>query len=232
MCGGDMGTCAAATPEQPSQGLVEARQLGCSGSSATMSDVCSTPVAGGGAGMQPSASAAWPPGGNGAHAEPEPASDSAFSSCTTHVAESTGSSGRPANSADSRGSAGTQVLGLSTGAGAAPAAPEDAALADGREAGTAVSDDGEGAGMLTAASAVGGAGGTPAANAEPAAGADRAAQGSSAGARASELQEKLVKQVEFYFSDENLPTDAFLLKQVSRSPEGWGAPQTALYFCT
>ena len=33
-------------------------------------------------------------------------------------------------------------------------------------------------------------------------------------------------QVEFYFSDENLPTDAFLLKQVSRSPEGWGAPRT------
>ena len=30
-------------------------------------------------------------------------------------------------------------------------------------------------------------------------------------------------QVEFYFSDKNLPTDAFLLKQVSRSPECWGA---------
>ncbi|KAK9842077.1 hypothetical protein WJX81_007402 [Elliptochloris bilobata] len=30
-----------------------------------------------------------------------------------------------------------------------------------------------------------------------------------------------MRQVEFYFSDENLPTDAFLMKQLSRSPEGW-----------
>lgn len=37
-----------------------------------------------------------------------------------------------------------------------------------------------------------------------------------------------MKQVEFYFSDGNLPTDAFLLKQVSKSPEGWGALRPAL----
>ena len=34
--------------------------------------------------------------------------------------------------------------------------------------------------------------------------------------------QKLLRHVEFYFSDENLPTDAFLLKQLARSPEGWG----------
>ncbi|KAK9813102.1 hypothetical protein WJX72_009094 [[Myrmecia] bisecta] len=28
-------------------------------------------------------------------------------------------------------------------------------------------------------------------------------------------------QVEFYFSDVNLPTDVFMLKQVQRTPEGW-----------
>ena len=82
--------------------------------------------------------------------------------------------------------------------------------------------------MAAAASPANSAGGTPAAGAEPAAGAASAAMGSSAGARASELQEKLIKQVEFYFSDENLPTDAFLLKQVSRLPEGWGAPRAPL----
>ena len=30
-------------------------------------------------------------------------------------------------------------------------------------------------------------------------------------------------QVEFYFSDENLPTDAFLMKEVRKTAEGWGA---------
>ena len=38
-------------------------------------------------------------------------------------------------------------------------------------------------------------------------------------------------QVEFYFSDENLPTDTFLIKQVTSNAEGWGeclrAPRTA-----
>jgi hypothetical protein len=32
----------------------------------------------------------------------------------------------------------------------------------------------------------------------------------------------VVKQVEFYFSDANLPTDEFLIKQVKKSAHGWG----------
>ena len=36
-----------------------------------------------------------------------------------------------------------------------------------------------------------------------------------------ELRAEIVRQVEFYFSDANLPTDDFLLKQLNRSPEGW-----------
>lgn len=39
----------------------------------------------------------------------------------------------------------------------------------------------------------------------------------------SDLFAKIVRQVNFYFSDTNLPTDHFLLKEVKRSPEGWGA---------
>lgn len=39
----------------------------------------------------------------------------------------------------------------------------------------------------------------------------------------AELQEKIIKQVEFYFSDENLPTDEFLLKRVKQNKQGWGA---------
>ena len=229
MCGEDMGMCAAATPDQQSQSMVEACHPGCSGSSATMSDACSTPLADTGAGTQPSASAAWPSSGLGAHSEPEPATDSVSSSSTTPMPEPTVNSGMTTNSAESGGSAGTQAIGSSAGAGAAPAIPKSAALADGRQAGTAVSD-GVGAGTSAPASTAGGSGDLPAAAAEPAAGADRAAQDSSAGARASELQEKLLKQVEFYFSNENLPTDAFLLKQVSRSPEGWGALQAALKY--
>ena len=227
VCGGDMGTCAAATPDQLSQSLVEAHHPGYGGSSATMRDDCSTPVADNGAGTQPSASAAWPPSGMGAHAEPEPATDSVSSCRTTHVAEPIDSSSRPADSADSGGSAGIQAVGVPAGPGAPPAAPQGAALIHDRETCTVVGSD-EGAGVAPGASAANGAGGTPAAGAEPAAGADRAAMGSSAGARASELQEKLVKQVEFYFSGDNLPTDAFLLKQVSKSPEGWGALRPTL----
>ncbi|GAQ78890.1 hypothetical protein KFL_000200420 [Klebsormidium nitens] len=36
-----------------------------------------------------------------------------------------------------------------------------------------------------------------------------------------ELREKIVKQVEFYLSDQNLPTDNFLMKLVRKDPEGW-----------
>lgn len=37
-----------------------------------------------------------------------------------------------------------------------------------------------------------------------------------------ELRAEIVRQVEFYFSDANLPTDDFMLKQIRRTAEGWG----------
>lgn len=37
-----------------------------------------------------------------------------------------------------------------------------------------------------------------------------------------QLVAQIVKQVNFYFSDANLPTDVFLLKEVQKNPEGWG----------
>ena len=37
-----------------------------------------------------------------------------------------------------------------------------------------------------------------------------------------ELQEKIIQQIEFYFSDENLPTDEFLLSRVKQNKMGWG----------
>lgn len=37
-----------------------------------------------------------------------------------------------------------------------------------------------------------------------------------------EVAAEVLRQVEFYFSEANLPTDEFLLKQVRRSKEGWG----------
>uniref|UniRef100_A0A453FJC1 La-related protein 6A n=1 Tax=Aegilops tauschii subsp. strangulata TaxID=200361 RepID=A0A453FJC1_AEGTS len=37
-----------------------------------------------------------------------------------------------------------------------------------------------------------------------------------------ELRDKIVKQVEYYFSDENLPTDEFMLKFVMKNKEGLG----------
>ncbi|GAB4813744.1 hypothetical protein N2152v2_000790 [Parachlorella kessleri] len=37
----------------------------------------------------------------------------------------------------------------------------------------------------------------------------------------AELEAEIVRQVEFYFSDANLPTDDFLIKQVRSNPEGW-----------
>jgi hypothetical protein len=39
----------------------------------------------------------------------------------------------------------------------------------------------------------------------------------------------LCLQVEFYFSDANLPTDKHLLKQISRDPEGYGAHALGLH---
>lgn len=41
-----------------------------------------------------------------------------------------------------------------------------------------------------------------------------------------QLTAQIVKQVNFYFSDANLPTDAFLLKEVLKTPDGWGEPCT------
>lgn len=41
-----------------------------------------------------------------------------------------------------------------------------------------------------------------------------------------DLTAKIVKQVNFYFSDANLPTDNFLLTQVRKTPEGWGMHAT------
>ncbi len=38
----------------------------------------------------------------------------------------------------------------------------------------------------------------------------------------ADLVAKIVRQVNFYFSDTNLPTDNFLLKEVRKTPEGWG----------
>ena len=38
----------------------------------------------------------------------------------------------------------------------------------------------------------------------------------------ADLVDKIVKQVNFYFSDTNLPTDNFLLKEVRKTPDGWG----------
>lgn len=37
-----------------------------------------------------------------------------------------------------------------------------------------------------------------------------------------DLAAKIVKQVNFYFSNTNLPTDKYLLTQVTKTPEGWG----------
>jgi hypothetical protein len=62
-------------------------------------------------------------------------------------------------------------------------------------------------------------------------------------AKAAEVDAEVVRQVEFYFSDANLPTDDFLLKQVRSNPDGWGAcaaagpsssppPSRIFYVCT
>lgn len=37
-----------------------------------------------------------------------------------------------------------------------------------------------------------------------------------------DLRNKIIKQVEYYFSDENLPTDKFMLKHVSKNVDGFG----------
>ncbi|OEL31723.1 La-related protein 6A [Dichanthelium oligosanthes] len=42
-----------------------------------------------------------------------------------------------------------------------------------------------------------------------------------------ELRDQIVKQVEYYFSDENLPTDEFLLKFVKKNKKGFAALRTS-----
>lgn len=49
-----------------------------------------------------------------------------------------------------------------------------------------------------------------------------AEQPKAASAVSAEVQEKIIAQVEFYFSDENLPTDEFLLSRVKQNKQGWG----------
>ncbi|GMP71909.1 hypothetical protein CsSME_00030146 [Camellia sinensis var. sinensis] len=37
-----------------------------------------------------------------------------------------------------------------------------------------------------------------------------------------DLRDKIIKQVEYYFSDENLPNDKFLMNYVTKDVEGFG----------
>lgn len=53
---------------------------------------------------------------------------------------------------------------------------------------------------------------------------DQAAEETPPDPTSDQLAAQIVKQVNFYFSDANLPTDAFLLKEVHKNPEGWGEP--------
>lgn len=48
-----------------------------------------------------------------------------------------------------------------------------------------------------------------------------AGAGAGAGAVTEELKQKVVKQVQFYFSKHNLPTDKFLKEQISKSENRW-----------
>ena len=50
-----------------------------------------------------------------------------------------------------------------------------------------------------------------------------AAEDDSAGAAASKAA-SICKQVDYYFSDANLPTDEYMLTRIRRNKQGWGAP--------
>jgi hypothetical protein len=50
---------------------------------------------------------------------------------------------------------------------------------------------------------------------------------SSSAAPVDELPERIRTQVEYYFSDKNLPGDAFMLGLIQKSAEGYGAPPHA-----
>jgi hypothetical protein len=97
-------------------------------------------------------------------------------------------------------------------AAAAAAAATDAAAAAAAAAGALSLDD-----ELAGDAAVG-----DGVSAEEAAAAKAAAAAESAARRAAEI----VKQIEFYFSDENLPTDEFMLGKIRGNKQGWGALHT------
>ena len=63
--------------------------------------------------------------------------------------------------------------------------------------------------------------------ADEAAGDEGDAAGASAATKAEAAARRdaaIVKQVEFYFSDANLPTDEFMLGKIRGNKAGWGAP--------
>jgi hypothetical protein len=49
-------------------------------------------------------------------------------------------------------------------------------------------------------------------------------------AEPAEVDEQLKKQIEFYFSDSNLPRDKFLLHLTQKTPEGWVSLETISEF--
>ena len=46
----------------------------------------------------------------------------------------------------------------------------------------------------------------------------------------AEVDQQLKKQIEFYFSDSNLPKDKFLLQLTKKTPEGWVSLKTISEF--
>jgi hypothetical protein len=49
-------------------------------------------------------------------------------------------------------------------------------------------------------------------------------------AEPAEVDQQLKKQIEFYFSDSNLPRDKFLLHLTQKTPEGWVSLETISEF--
>jgi lupus La protein len=49
-------------------------------------------------------------------------------------------------------------------------------------------------------------------------------------AEPAEVDQQLKKQIEFYFSDSNLPKDKFLLQLTKKTPEGWVSLKTISEF--
>ena len=49
-------------------------------------------------------------------------------------------------------------------------------------------------------------------------------------AEPAEVDQQLKKQIQFYFSDSNLPRDKFLLHLTQKSPEGWVSLETISEF--